>query len=174
MQLMVVFWIRKKEYYPYLRTNELNIELETKPFTVLSNVDFSLVRDVYFWCIYCIKKHFKFMPKEVFWGTNIWRRWFSARYDVWPKHRKMWDIQITGLSLCISFIRPESEYFDSDYKRWNVSNVENSTSKEMLEYKIRRSSNEKWAKKENSSIQLPTEILALFDLFHAVSQYYEI
>ena len=74
----------------------------------------------------------------------------------------------------ISFVRPESEYFDSEYKRWNVSNLRNSTSREMLEYKIRRSSNEKWAKKENSSVQLPTEILALFDLFHAISQYYEI
>ena len=74
----------------------------------------------------------------------------------------------------ISFVRPESEYYDSDYKRWNVSNIKNSTSREMLEYKIRRSSNEKWTKKENSSVQLPAEILALFDLFHAVSQHYEI
>ena len=74
----------------------------------------------------------------------------------------------------ISFVRPESEYYDSDYKRWNVSNIKNSTSREILEYKIRRSSNEKWTKKENSSVQLPAEILALFDLFHAVSQHYEI
>ena len=51
----------------------------------------------------------------------------------------------------ISFVRPKLEYFDSNYKKWIVSIVKNSTSKEMLEYKIRRSSKEKWANTENSS-----------------------
>ena len=86
---------------------------------------------------------------------------------------------VLKVQLCppeMSYISPQSQYFDTEYKHWAVNNGQNLSSNTSLEYKIRRSS-EKIREEKNEtspSIQLPAEILALFDLFNAVSQRYDI
>ena len=76
----------------------------------------------------------------------------------------------------MSYISPQSQYFDTEYKHWSVNNDQNLSSNTSLEYKIRRSTEKiREDKNETSqSIQLPTEILALFDFFNAVSERYDI
>ena len=86
---------------------------------------------------------------------------------------------VLKVQLCpseMSYISPQSQYFDTEYKHWTVNNGQDLSSNTSLEYKIRRST-EKMRKEKNEtskSIQLPAEILALFDLFNAVSQRYDI
>ena len=86
---------------------------------------------------------------------------------------------VLKVQLCppeMSYISPQSQYFDTEYKHWAVNNSQNLSSNSSLEYKIRRSS-EKIREEKNEtspSIQLPAEILALFELFNAVSQRYDI
>ena len=79
----------------------------------------------------------------------------------------------------LSYFNKNPEHFDSEYEKWGTNTNANSTSKIFLDYKIRRSAYEIRTKNEkntknNTTINLPSDILALFDLFHEVSKIYNI
>ena len=76
----------------------------------------------------------------------------------------------------MSYISPQSQYFDTEYKHWAVNNSQILSSNTSLEYKIRGSSEKIHEEKNDTSpsIPLPAGILALFDLLNAVSQRYDI
>lgn len=82
-------------------------------------------------------------------------------------------VQICPPSL--SYTLSESDYFDSEYKQWTVSGDNSSSLKSSLDFKFRRSGTDIGGNIRNSTpISLPSDILALFDFFHAVSRYYDI
>ena len=70
---------------------------------------------------------------------------------------------VLKVQLCpseMSYISPQSQYFDTEYKHWAVNNGQNLSSNTSLEYNIRKSS-EKIREEKNEtspSIQLPAEI----------------
>ena len=82
-------------------------------------------------------------------------------------------VQICPPSL--SYTSPDSNYYDSAYKQWLVPGEKNSSLISSLDFKFQRSEPAMKERKRNAtSISLPSDILALFEFFHAVSSYYNI
>ena len=142
----------------------------------LKNVYFPALFHGYFSIFLCIIEHHECMWEEIFWSWNIRGSGFLQEIIYGLSKGRCGVLKVQLCPSEMSYISPQSQYFDSEYKHWTVNNGQNLSSNTSLEYKIRRSS-EKIREEKNEtsqSIQLPAEILALFDLFNAVSQRYDI
>ena len=74
-----------------------------------------------------------------------------------------------------SYARSDSQYFDPEYKNWTDEDDKNSFLQGSLNFKSRRSNTNIEENTTNvTSLSLPSDILALFDFFHAVSRYHNI